>query len=69
MDEVSWLSAMNATLNAQVHKQNQEAFERELASRERITELEKKVADQGNKVELIEKKTGSLEDKMPSHAQ
>jgi hypothetical protein len=67
MDEVSSLNAMNVTLNEQVHKMTQTAFERELASQARINELEKRVQEQAGKVEVIEKKTGSLEDKMPKH--
>jgi len=57
----------NVELVEKQHRQDQASFERELASQARITELEKRVAEQVVKVDDIEKKTGNLEDKMPKH--
>lgn len=67
MDQVSSLSAQNVELKDQVHHRDQVSFERELAFQARIGELELRVTEQGSKVDVIERKTGSLENKMPKH--
>jgi len=63
----STIMARNEILSDKLAKQEREAFERELASQNKIAELEKRIEGQGQKLVVIEKKTGSLEDKMPKH--
>jgi chromosome segregation ATPase len=61
------LAARNYELADTLQKQSQANFERELSYTNRIAELERKLEGQQARVEVIEKKTGSLENKMPSH--
>jgi hypothetical protein len=54
-------------LTDQVHAQDKSKFESEILFQARINELEKRIDGQGRKIETVEKKTGSLENKLPSH--
>jgi len=62
---VSDLSVRNSAQADQLQKTTSANFERELAYTNRIAELERKIDQQQTRVETIEKKTGSLENKMP----
>ena len=61
------LAARNSKLADDLHTVTHANFERELAYTNRIAELERKLDSQSMRVETIEKKTGSLESKMPAH--
>jgi hypothetical protein len=65
--EVREITTRNILLTDQVHAQDKSKFESEILFQARINELEKRIDGQGRKIETVEKKTGSLENKLPSH--
>jgi len=67
--QLSDVTARNVILSDQIKVSDARNFERELVWQAKIAELEKKLLLQETRVEFVEKKTGSLENKMPLHGE